>query len=548
MRKMSHILSQIPLLNSDKIQQEVYEYQSSNKICIFYAIQHVISKHYNLNIIAKIIEKTANIYGLSTIDLTKEEINQELISLIDKRTIEENLILPIAIKNNRLILAITNPENLDIVNNLKFTINLDIQPVLISLQNFSYFKNRIDNNNCLSIINYNQSQETITICNEILQNAVHKKASDIHLEPTLDGNLRIKYRINGELLNIQQIPSKFKDSIIARIKLLSNLDIAEKRLPQDGKLKLRLNLANKDGLVHFRVSTINCVTGEKIVLRLVVSKDDFELNNIGLSSSQLTLLIQHLNKMKGIILVTGPTGSGKSITLYSCLKYLNNKKHNILTIEDPVEITMDGINQVAVNDKIGVTFSSILKNFLRQDPDVIMIGEIRDYSSAEIAITAAQTGHLILSTLHTNDTYSAITRLLNLGIANYNLVDSLSLIIAQRLVKMLCFNCKLKTQFSEEELKIIKNLAPISAQKNTNLTFHFLAQGCQYCNETGYSGRNAIFDFLAINNNISNLIMCPNFSTILLKEHHNQNKASLAEQAAELLFAGAIDFNSFLYF
>jgi type IV pilus assembly protein PilB len=549
MRKMLHILSQIPLLNNDKIEQQIYEYQSINKICTFYAIQHVISKHYNLNITHQIIEKAAKIYGLATLDLSKEKINQDVFTIIDKKIIEENLILPITIKNNKLLLAITNPENLDIVDNLKFTISLDIQPILISLQDFSYFKNRLENsnkNNDSLLANYNQSRETITICNEILQNAVNKKASDIHLEPTLEGNLKIKYRINGELLNMQQIPNKFKDSIIARIKLLSNLDIAEKRLPQDGKLKIRLNSANKE-LTYFRVSTISCITGEKIVLRLVLNKDNFEIDSIGLSHQQLNILIQHLNKMHGIILVTGPTGCGKSMTLYSCLKYLNNKKHNILTIEDPVEITIDGINQVAVNDKIGVTFSSILKNFLRQDPDVIMIGEIRDYSSAEIAISAAQTGHLILSTLHTNDTYSAITRLLNLGIANYNLVDSLSLVIAQRLVKTLCPNCKLKTQLSAEDLKKIKDMAPISVQKNTNIKFYFLAQGCQYCHETGYSGRTAIFDFLTINNTISHLIMSPNFSTILLKENCTQKHLNLSEKAADLLFAGIIDLHSCLY-
>ena len=389
---------------------------------------------------------------------------------------------------------------------------------------------------------FNQIED---ILNKILQESVTKNASDVHLEPCFDQSLTVRYRINGELLKTTIIPPQFKDPIIARIKLLSNLDIAEKRLPQDGKLNIKLSSSNENQTLQFRVSTVNYSNGEKVVLRVINKKNNFQLSNLGLSNFQLTQLTQHLNQPQSLILITGATGSGKSVTLYSCLQYLKNSNKNIITVEDPIEMTIDGINQIAVNEKIGLSFNSILKHLLRQDPDIIMIGEIRDFTSAQIAVNAAQTGHLILTTLHSNNNFSAITRLLNLGVANYNLVESLALIINQKLIKTLCQNCKISTPLSSTQIKTINGINAINKSITADYEYNYIANtnGCQYCHQ-GYNNRVAIFKFLTIDNNIKSIIMNNNFSTQSFKFITPDNY--YYQQLISLIQQGLIDFDSFI--
>ncbi|MGB1580051.1 MAG: type IV-A pilus assembly ATPase PilB, partial [Nevskiales bacterium] len=334
--------------------------------------------------------------------------------------------------------------------------------------------------------------------NKILLDAIRKGASDIHLEP-YERRYRVRYRLDGILYEAGRPPVGIGSRLAARVKVLSSLNLAERRVPQDGRIKLNLS-RNKS--IDFRVSTCPTLYGEKIVMRLLdAGNTAMTLDQLGYSQEQQALYESYLDKPYGMILVTGPTGSGKSVSLYTGIGKLNSPDRNISTVEDPVEINMEGVNQVNVRPKVGLTFASALRAFLRQDPDVIMVGEIRDLETAEIAIKAAQTGHLVLSTLHTNDAPQTLTRLVNMGVPAYNIASSVGLIIAQRLIRRLCDQCKrpvdipheelIKEGFREEELDSLQIFEP---------------QGCSHCND-GYKGRIGIYQVMEVTETIGRIIM-----------------------------------------
>jgi len=342
-------------------------------------------------------------------------------------------------------------------------------------------------------------EPVVKLVNGILIRAIKSGASDIHIEP-YEKSLRVRYRVDGIMFNAMNLPKKIKDSVTSRLKIMAKLDIAERRLPQDGRIKLRLD---KKREIDFRVSVLPCLFGEKTVLRILDKSNlQIDLTKLGFEEGALKDFMDALNKPYGMILVTGPTGSGKTTTLYSALNYLNKPGINIMNVEDPVEYNFHGINQVQVKEEIGLTFASALRSFLRQSPDIIMVGEIRDFETAEIAVKAALTGHLVLSTLHTNDAPSSISRLLNMGIEPFLVSASLILIMAQRLVRKVCTKCKeeedipeaalLKIGFSEEDAKTVKC---------------YRGKGCPACNGSGYKGRIALYEIMPVGSEIKELVL-----------------------------------------
>jgi general secretion pathway protein E len=334
--------------------------------------------------------------------------------------------------------------------------------------------------------------------NQILQKAVVSNASDIHIEP-FENLLRVRFRIDGLLRDEEAPSSQDTAAIVSRIKIMANLNIAERRLPQDGRFKVRIHGDNID----LRVSTLPTLHGESVVLRLLRRNDvELDFSYLGIESETTDQILHVLDNPHGIILVTGPTGSGKTTTLYAALKHLNQPDRKIITVEDPVEYNIDGVNQIQVKADIGLTFAKALRSIVRQDPDIIMIGEMRDQETAKIAVQSALTGHLVLSTIHTNDAISSITRLLDMGVENYLISSTVNAIMAQRLVRKLCNKCKQPYELSEDELSKWKLDKLLSANKR----FIYRANGCDECGQTGYSGRSAIIELLIITDKIRKLI------------------------------------------
>jgi type IV pilus assembly protein PilB len=339
----------------------------------------------------------------------------------------------------------------------------------------------------------------VRFVNKIFMDAIRQKASDIHIEP-YEEKLRIRYRLDGVLHEIATPPLSLSARITARIKILSRLDIAERRMPQDGRMKLRLS---KDHQIDFRVSTLPTQFGEKVVIRVLDSSgSDLGLEALGLEPEQFSLYEAAIRKPYGMILVTGPTGSGKTISLYSALSTLNSPVVNISSVEDPIEINLPGINQVNINERAGLTFATALRSFLRQDPDIIMVGEIRDLETADIAVKASQTGHLVLSTLHTNDAPATVVRLLNMGVEPFNVASSVHLIMAQRLIRRLCKTCRKPTKYPEEVL-LSAGFSPSGDHKKLEL---FGPNGCDECTG-GYKGRTGIFQVMPVSEAVTSLII-----------------------------------------
>ncbi|GBE36785.1 type II secretion system protein E [bacterium BMS3Bbin07] len=339
----------------------------------------------------------------------------------------------------------------------------------------------------------------VKLVNGIFVNAIKAGASDIHIEP-YEKSLRVRYRIDGVLYSVMNLPVKIKNAMTSRVKIMSKLDIAERRLPQDGRIKLKLG---KKKEIDFRVSTLPCLFGEKTVLRILDKSNlQVDMTKLGFEKEQLKDFMEAIEKPYGMVLVTGPTGSGKTTSLYSAINHLNKPGDNIMTAEDPVEYNFHGINQVQIKEDIGLTFASALRSFLRQDPDIIMVGEIRDFETAEISVKAALTGHLVLSTLHTNDAPSTITRLLNMGIEPFLVSSSVILMLAQRLARKICTQCKVEEQHSESAL--LKLGFGEEEIKNIKV---FKGKGCPECNNSGYKGRVALYEVMPVKDEIKELIL-----------------------------------------
>ena len=464
-------------------------------------------------------------FGVPLLDLESIEIDLDCIRAVDQKLLNKHRVLPLVKRGQRLFLGISDPTNLQAIDDVKFQTSLRVDPIVVdqalleeritkALEAVDTSMSSLDDEDFdlenLEVGADDPEQDDVTrddiedapvvrFVNKVLLDAIKRGASDIHFEP-YEKMFRVRTRLDGVLSEVATPPVALANKVCARIKVMSRMDIAERRVPQDGRIKMRLS---KNRAIDFRVNTCPTLFGEKIVLRILdPSSAKLGIDALGYQEDQKQMYQKHLAKPYGMILVTGPTGSGKTVSLYTGLNILNTEDRNISTAEDPAEINLPGINQVNVNPKVGLTFASSLKAFLRQDPDVIMVGEIRDLETAEIAIKAAQTGHLVLSTLHTNDAPRTLTRLVDMGVKPYAIATSVSLIIAQRLARKLCDNCKEvkdipkealeKEGFTEEDLKGgLEIFGPV---------------GCKQCNG-GYKGRVGIFQVLEVSEAIGRVIM-----------------------------------------
>lgn len=463
----------------------------------------------------KFAKQLAENYNLTFIDLSKAKIKERILKLAKKSDVLKYRMLPIQKSANAVSVAIFDPSVVNQRAELQTVFQSPVEFILTNLSAWEKIYSRVTESieELLSTIKEvlpdsakeietvreeDIGSEVITFVNRILAEAFIKKASDIHIEP-YEKIFRIRFRIDGKLVEVAEPPKKLMLPMISRLKIMAQLDIAERRKPQDGRIKLQIGGAPID----YRVSSLPTLFGEKIVLRLLDSSNlQLDMTKLGFEQKQLSVFKEGIHQPFGMCLVTGPTGSGKTTTLYSAIAELNKIATNISTAEDPVEFNLQGINQVNVRRDIGLTFASALKSFLRQDPDIIMVGEIRDLEVGEIAVEAALTGHLVLSTLHTNDAPSTVTRLINMGIEPFLVVGALNVIVAQRLCRRICMECKVEHKVSVEEL-VACGIAPQSASKIKV----YKGEGCDYCNNTGYKGRVAIYEVMGMTPGLKDLIL-----------------------------------------
>ena len=441
-------------------------------------------------------------------------IDTEVPRMINENLARKHVLIPVAKEDFSLIVAMADPLDLFALDDVKIATNMDIKAYIATsseiysaidryygkenaekaVEDFKKqynFEQIIENEaDMLSEVN---NAPVVRLVNSVIQHAMRLKASDIHIEP-LEKHLQIRFRIDGDLQEIMKSSKTAHNAVVTRLKILGRMDIAEKRVPQDGRVEMTID--NKD--VDLRLSVLPTVHGEKVVIRLLGRSDiGLTRSQLGFSPENNTLFDRIVKNPNGIIMITGPTGSGKTTTLYAVLKELNKVQSNIITVEDPVEYRLDGINQVQVNTKAGLTFANGLRSILRQDPDIIMIGEIRDAETAQIAVRAAITGHLVLSTIHTNDSASTISRLIDMGIEPFLVSSSVVGVVAQRLVRKICANCKTPYKPEHSEMMLLKLREPKNIYKGN---------GCSSCNNTGYKGRTAIHEVLPINRDIRELI------------------------------------------
>jgi len=465
-------------------------------------------------------------FGVPIVDLEAMDLDLDVVRMVDQNLLSKHRVLPLFKRGRRLFVGLSDPTNLPAVDEIKFQTSLAVEAVVVEDDKLraaldraleaadTTFESLEDDDFDLDNLDVSSGDDepgeditradvedapVVRFVNKVLLDAIKKGASDVHFEP-YEKSFRVRTRMDGVLKEIARPPVALSGKVAARLKVMSRLDIAERRVPQDGRIKMKLS---KNRAIDFRVSTCPTLYGEKIVLRILdPSSAKMGIDALGYEDFQKDAYVEALSKPYGMILVTGPTGSGKTVSLYTGLNILNTEDRNISTAEDPAEINMPGVNQVNVNPKVGLTFASALKAFLRQDPDVIMVGEIRDLETAEIAIKAAQTGHLVLSTVHTNDAPKTLTRMVDMGVKPYAIASSVSLIIAQRLARRLCSNCKQPKEIPAEAL-----LAEGFTQEQIDSGIRVYAPvGCNQCTD-GYKGRVGIYQVMPVTEQIGRIIM-----------------------------------------
>ena len=473
-----------------------------------------------------LVRALARQHRIPAVDLERVKLDPKILKLLPAEIALKHQVLPLRRVGRTLTVAMANPTDLGVLDDLKFVTRLDIEPVIagdFSLRKIiekEYEGGQDDRIN--DLLKQIESEEVevvaeteeemsvgaltaaveeapvVKLINGILTDAVQKGASDIHFE-CYEKDIRVRYRIDGVLQEIMRPPIKMKAALISRFKILSDLNIAERRVPQDGRIKLRLGRR----VIDFRVSTLPTLFGEKIVLRILDKGNlTLDLEKFGMEEKAEKDFMRAIMNPYGMVLVTGPTGSGKTTTLYSALSQINTPEVNIMTAEDPVEYNLHGINQVLVRTEIGMTFAAALKAFLRQDPNIIMVGEIRDLETGSIAIKAALTGHLVLSTLHTNDAPSTITRMIDMGIEAFNVASAVNLITAQRLVRRVCQNCKEPVTYPREYL----DAAGLTDEDIEGITF-YRGAGCETCNGSGYKGRQGLYEVMAMSPTLRRMVL-----------------------------------------
>src|SRR5437763_2562553 len=526
-------------------------------------------------------------YGIPSVNLELFDIDESVLRLIPQEVAQKYSVLPLSRVGATLTLAMVDPTNVFAMDDIKFMTGLNVEPVVVAEASIQaaiaryYSTSReielagvgadvtVDNGNgngfsqadlisldsldfdheslnsevevfedneeidLSSLTRMSEDAPVVRLVNILLVDALRRGASDIHVEP-YEKEMRIRFRIDGVLYDVMHPPMKMRDALISRIKIMSKLDISEKRLPQDGRIKIRVKVESRSRELDFRVSTLPTLFGEKVVLRLLdKEKLMLDMTNLGFEPESLVKFQRNISKPYGMVLVTGPTGSGKTNTLYSALQSLNTVDTNIMTAEDPVEFNLPGINQVQMKEQIGLNFAAALRSFLRQDPNIILVGEIRDFETAEIAIKAALTGHLVLSTLHTNDAPSTVSRLMNMGIEPFLVATSVHLICAQRLVRKICKDCAEPVEVPVQTL-IEEGYSPEEAKTVQIMK----GKGCGTCNKTGYKGRCGLYEVMEVDDEIKELVLVGASAVELKKKAIERGMITLRQSGLIKVAAG----------
>ncbi|MCX6827015.1 MAG: type IV-A pilus assembly ATPase PilB [candidate division Zixibacteria bacterium] len=505
--------------------------------------------------IAAFVGKQLN---MGTLRLADIELNPEIVKLIPLDIARKFNVIAVSKLMKNLIVAISDPNNIYVLDAVKFITGCSIQPVISpekAIQKaietyyhdenaFSQLVKGMEDDAALEVVSSDdeglseadlrsaiQDKPLVKLVDSIIADAIRMGASDIHFE-TYEKRIRVRFRVDGDLREMAPLPYKYRAAIVSRVKVMADLDISERRLPQDGRIKIKIAERNVD----IRVSVLPTIFGEKVVMRILDPKSlNVDLTKLGFDPESLTRFDGAIHLSYGIILVTGPTGSGKTTTLYSALKQINAIDVNIMTAEDPVEFNFDGINQVQVKSEIGLTFAASLRSFLRQDPDIVMVGEIRDSETAEIAIRAALTGHLVFSTLHTNDAPSAINRLIDMGIPSYLVASSTRLIMAQRMVRKICQTCKEPVALTGEQIAAFN--IPDFMLKDLKA---FRGKGCNDCNNTGVTGRTGIFEVMPITPTIERMILASASDTEIRDQAVKEGMSTLRMSAVNKMKKGMV--------
>ena len=515
--RLGEILVRENLITREQLSQALSEQKSSGNRLGYVLVKMGLVPE------TEITKVLARQYRMHAVDLSRFQVDAKLLKLIPAELATRHAVLPLKREGRTLTVAMADPSNLGLLEDLKFITRYDLFPVIAgeyTLRNLiekhyestdqqlqSLLKD-MDIGDDIEVVEEQDDAESayaqiddapvVKLINGFLTDAVKRGASDIHIEP-FEHEIRIRYRIDGGLVEIMKPPMKMKAAITSRIKILSQLNIAERRVPQDGRLRLKMG----NRVIDFRVSTLPVLYGEKIVLRILDKGNlTLDLSKFGFEPKAEADLMRNILNPYGMVLVTGPTGSGKTTTLYSALSRVNQPNVNIMTAEDPVEYNLMGINQVLVRNEIGLTFATALKAFLRQDPNIIMIGEIRDLETGGIAIKAALTGHLVLSTLHTNDAPSTITRMIDMGIEPFNVASAVNLVVAQRLVRRICKDCRAPATYSDEEYLAVGT--DLDAVKRIPF---MKGTGCDSCNGMGYRGRAGIYEVMAMSPELRRMVL-----------------------------------------
>ncbi len=502
-------------------------------------------------------------YGVPAINLRHFEIDEAILKLIPSEVAQKYLIIPINRTGATLTIAMADPTNVFAMDDIKFMTGYNVEPVVASeiaireaIDQYYGSSHALELKKVMDemaeaeaehlevleeeeeidiskLEHATEEAPVVKLVNLIMTDSIRKNSSDIHLEP-YEKDFRVRFRIDGVLYEMMHPPMQLKDAMISRVKIMAKLDISEKRLPQDGRIKVKVKIQGKNKEMDYRVSVLPTLFGEKIVLRLLDKENlMLDMTKLGFEPQSLDKFEKAILKPYGMVLVTGPTGSGKTNTLYSSINRLNTNETNILTAEDPVEFNLHGINQVQMKEQIGLNFATAMRSFLRQDPNIILVGEIRDFETAEIAVKAALTGHLVLSTLHTNDAPSTITRLMNMGIEPFLVSTSVNLICAQRLIRRICRDCKEEIHLPQQAVVDIG----FSSEEAKKLKL-YKGKGCHTCNNTGYKGRLGLFEVMDINEDIKELILAGASSIELRRKALEDGMISLRQSGLQKIRDG----------
>ncbi|WP_174729831.1 GspE/PulE family protein [Mesobacillus harenae] len=519
-KRLGDLLVEAGLITADQLQSALAEKSPGQRLGDVLLQKGYITEQ-------QLIEVLEFQLGIPHLSLFRYPFDTKLFSLVPKETAKRNLVIPLKIEGEKLFVAMADPMDFFAVDDLRLSTGFQIETIIATKDDIIKAINKYydvddgfeelagsdasakaDQEERIT----NTDSPVVRLVNQLLSNAVALKASDIHIDPQ-ETKVVVRYRVDGVLRVERVLPKHMQNVLTARIKIMANLDITESRIPQDGRIKANLDLHPVD----LRISTLPTVFGEKVVMRILdLGSSLNDINQLGFNKLNLNRFTSMINRPNGIVLITGPTGSGKSSTLYAALNKINSEEVNIITIEDPVEFQIEGISQIQVNQNVGMTFAAGLRSILRQDPNIIMVGEIRDRETVEVAIRASLTGHLVLSTLHTNDSISSVTRLIDMGVEPFMVASSISGIVAQRLVRKVCRDCSEKQAPTKREIDIF-------AKRGMKIEMVWRGRGCSSCNMTGYRGRIAIHEVLTINEDMRRVIMNEE-SITRLREIAVQNK------------------------